>query len=225
MLFASPLKASHQHKNLSSSAEAQLCRLSRIPKTKTLPAEWTHNSEDSFYLSIPHWVVTYRDALRDFYHLNSSEMCWDMEWRLWIEKTPFSVVNCIFCKSVVYHRGYSTWKEQKMGCSSTPSLCWPVDTSCLAGIASDLHYYSGTAWGQSLCLPWPSKGRKFGALAFEAHSHLSLHQCRCREVAVPLYSLYCCHLRSELKREQSCNILLIELCFCFTTTSLKILVF
>lgn len=45
--------------------------------------------------------------LQFFYQLNSSEMLWDVEWKLWIENAPFSVINCIFYKSVVHHRGNS----------------------------------------------------------------------------------------------------------------------
>lgn len=86
------------------------------------------------------------------------------------------------------------------------------------------------------CL-WP--GLLWHSLRAEPFSPWSSKACKSHRLTlIPAYtsadaekwlflvtSLYCCHLWSELKREQSYNILLIELCFYFTTISLKILVF
>lgn len=68
-----------------------------------------------------------------------------------------------------------------MGCGSTPSL---------SGL------WIPRTW-QVLPLTWTTlaqpEGRAFLSLIFQslqvpqAHSHPSLHQCRCREVAVPCY--------------------------------------
>lgn len=65
------------------------------------------------------------DALEVFYHLKSSDILWDVEWRMWIESAGFCVTCCLIYKSGVHHRENSRWKEQKMGYGSTPSVCFP----------------------------------------------------------------------------------------------------
>lgn len=164
MLFTPPVKASHQHKNLASFAEAQLCWLSPIPQTKTLPAEWTHHSANSFYLSIPHWEVKYSDALTVSLSL---KQFWDAL-GCGIEtvdrKDTLSWINDIFCKSVVHHRGNSSWKEQKMGCGSTTSLClWiPCALQALPLTSTTLAQPEGRAF---LCLDLPKLGSPTGFLS------------------------------------------------------------
>lgn len=192
-----------------------------INKGKGLCHQNEHNIENSrFYFSIQHWVGRCSDALAVFYHLKGSEMLWDVEWRMWIESEAFCVTCYIFYKSVVHHRDNSRWKEQKMSYyCSIPSLCYPMDTPCLAGMASSLQFAAQPHSEQSsICLDLSKLGNSKGLACISAYISAE-------KMLILSTSLYCCHLWSELKNEQTCKILLIELYLCFTNINLNVLVF
>lgn len=56
-----------------------------------------------------------------FLPLQSSDILWNVEWRMWIESVGFCVMCCLIYKSGVHHRENTRWKEQKTGYCSTPS--------------------------------------------------------------------------------------------------------
>lgn len=79
-------------------------------------------------------------------------------------KYTSSAINYVFCESVVHHRGNPSCKEQKMGCSSTSSLClWiPCALQALPLTSTTLAQPEGRAL---LCLDLPKLQSPTGSLS------------------------------------------------------------
>lgn len=94
-----------------------------------------------------------------FLPLKSSDILWNVEWRMWIESVGFCVMCCLIYKSGVHHRENSRWKEQKMCYYSTPSVCFPwipLIWQILPLTFTSLPQPKGSCWVRvSLSLPWP----------------------------------------------------------------------